>query len=122
MNIIFINRLQITFMKIINHDRNFDLKSPAGNKKRISSTVHSRISASAKEMEYRCNRSWTVPADENGYFVFRSFNDLDERQKLQDAFYNSDDWQKGPRSAILAMIENMATVVVSNDTIKGLIK
>jgi hypothetical protein len=60
--------------------------------------------------------------DENSYFIFRSFTDLDERQKLQDAFYDSDDWQKGPRSAILAMIENMATAVVSNEAIKGLIK
>jgi NIPSNAP len=56
--------------------------------------------------------------DENSYFVVRSFKDLENRQKTQDEFYASDDWQKGPRTAMLAMIENMATVVVSSETFK----
>jgi hypothetical protein len=54
--------------------------------------------------------------DENSYYVVRSFKNLDDRQKTQDAFYGSDDWQKGPRAAILAMIETMSTIVVSPET------
>jgi NIPSNAP len=58
--------------------------------------------------------------DENSYFVVRSFKDLESRQKSQDEFYNSDDWQKGPRTAMLAMIENMATAVMSSESFKEL--
>ena len=56
--------------------------------------------------------------DEDSYFVIRSFKGLEDRQKLEDAFYSSDDWQKGPRTAILALIENLETIVVSPETIK----
>jgi hypothetical protein len=56
--------------------------------------------------------------DENIYYVVRHFKSSDDRQKLQDAFYNSDEWQKGPRSAVLAMIETLTAVVISTDTFK----
>ena len=56
--------------------------------------------------------------DETSYYVIRSFKSLEDRQKMVDAFYSSDDWQKGPRTAILALIENMATIVVSTETFK----
>ena len=56
--------------------------------------------------------------DENSYYVIRSFKDLEDRQKALDTFYTSDDWQKGPRAALLAMIENLATVVVSPGSLK----
>ena len=42
--------------------------------------------------------------DVNTYYVIRSFKSLEDRQKVEDAFYNSDDWRTGPRSAILALI------------------
>jgi hypothetical protein len=57
--------------------------------------------------------------DENSYFVIRSFKSLEDRQKSEDAFYSSDDWQKGPRTTILALIENYATIVISAETFKG---
>lgn len=53
--------------------------------------------------------------DENSYYVIRSFKSLEDREKKEDAFYSSDDWQKGPRTAILAMIENIATIVISEE-------
>ena len=57
--------------------------------------------------------------DENSYYVIRAFKSLEERQKTEDAFYSSDDWQKGPRTAILDMIENYATIVIAPETFKG---
>lgn len=57
--------------------------------------------------------------DENSYYVIRSFESLEERQKTEDAFYGSDDWQKGPRTAILALIENYITIVISEEMLKG---
>jgi len=54
--------------------------------------------------------------DENTYYAIRSFKSLEDRQKTEDAFYSSDDWQKGPRTAMLAMIENYIAIVVSAET------
>jgi NIPSNAP len=59
--------------------------------------------------------------DENSYYVFRSFKSLEDRQESEDAFYNSDDWQKGPRTAILALIENIATVVISQEILTSIL-
>jgi hypothetical protein len=56
--------------------------------------------------------------DDNSYYVIRSFKNLDEREKLQNAFYNSDDWQKGPRTAILSKSEHLATIVVSDEALE----
>ena len=58
------------------------------------------------------------PHDENSYYAIRYFKSLEDRQETEDAFYNSDDWQKGPRTAMLDMIENYATIVVSPETFK----
>jgi hypothetical protein len=57
--------------------------------------------------------------DENSYYVIRAFKSLEGRQKTEDAFYSNDDWQKGPRTAILNLIENYATIVISPETFKG---
>jgi hypothetical protein len=56
--------------------------------------------------------------DDNSYWVIRSFADLEDREKSVEAFYNSDEWQKGPRTAILSMIENLSTIVISPDTLE----
>jgi hypothetical protein len=53
--------------------------------------------------------------DEDSYYVIRSFKDLEDREKSENAFYNSDDWQKGPRTAMLGLIEKSIAVVVSPD-------
>jgi len=57
--------------------------------------------------------------DENSYYAIRSFKSLEDRQRTEDAFYNSDDWQKGPRTAILALIENYSTIVIPAETFNG---
>ena len=56
--------------------------------------------------------------DDSSYYVIRSFKNLDDREKLQNAFYNSDDWQKGPRTAMLSKAEHLATVVVSDEAVQ----
>ena len=60
--------------------------------------------------------------DETSYYLIRSFADAAERQRSEDAFYGSDEWKKGPRDAVLALIENYTTVVLELDeqTLRGL--
>jgi hypothetical protein len=53
--------------------------------------------------------------DENTYFLMRLFNNLDDRQKQEDAFYGSDEWIKGPRERILSFIENYTTITLPAD-------
>jgi len=62
--------------------------------------------------------------DEDSWFLMRSFESVDERQKSQDAFYGSAEWRNGPRDAILRHIDSYTTVVIELDgaTISGLRK
>lgn len=53
--------------------------------------------------------------DEASFYVIRAFADVPERQRLEDAFYGSDDWRKGPREAMLALIESYSDVVLELD-------
>ena len=55
--------------------------------------------------------------DVNSYYVVRRFKSLEERQKSEDAYYGSDDWQKGPRNAILALVDHFAYAVISDKTL-----
>jgi hypothetical protein len=54
----------------------------------------------------------------NSYYVIRRFKSLDDREKSEDAFYNSDDFKKGPRDAIFALVDHFAYAVVSIETWK----
>lgn len=60
--------------------------------------------------------------DSDSYYLMRSFASLEDRQRSEDAFYGSDEWQQGPREAILADIESYTTVVIRLDdaTLRGL--
>ena len=60
--------------------------------------------------------------DENTYYVMRRFDNLSQREQSEDSFYGSDDWRKGPREAILALIETYTDVVLALDeqTVEGL--
>jgi hypothetical protein len=62
------------------------------------------------------------PHDEDSYSLMRAYASLEDRQRSEDAFYGSDEWRKGPRQAILALIENYATVVIEMEesTVDGL--
>lgn len=60
--------------------------------------------------------------DADSYYVMRSFANLEERQRVEDAFYGSDEWRQGPREAVLADIESYTDAVVRLDeaTLAGL--
>lgn len=62
------------------------------------------------------------PHDDRSYYLIRAFDDLDDRQRREDAFYGSDEWKNGPRDAILSLIESYTTIVLEVDaaTIEGL--
>lgn len=54
--------------------------------------------------------------DEDVYWVVRQYKDLADRQQSQDAFYESDDWKRGPREEILGLIESYTAIVVPANT------
>ncbi len=56
--------------------------------------------------------------DEDSYYLIRSFKSLEDRQKIEDTFYSSDDWLKGPREEIMALIENYTTIVVAGESFR----
>ena len=49
--------------------------------------------------------------DEDTYYVIRRFDSVAQREQMEDTYYASDDWRKGPREAIMALIENYTDVV-----------
>lgn len=53
--------------------------------------------------------------EENAYYLIRSFADVDDLRKSEDAFYGSDEWKQGPRAGILELIENYASTVLEVD-------
>ena len=55
------------------------------------------------------------PHDASSYFLMRSFADLADRQRSEDAFYGSDEWRQGPRERILALIDSYTSVVLELD-------
>jgi hypothetical protein len=55
--------------------------------------------------------------DQNSYYVIRQFQSLEERQRSEDAYYTSDDWQEGPRSRILGLVDHFAYAVISDKTL-----
>jgi hypothetical protein len=62
--------------------------------------------------------------DENTYYVIRRYESLAQRDEMEDSYYASDDWRKGPREAMLALIENYVDAVFEVDeiTLQGLRK
>ena len=44
--------------------------------------------------------------DPQGYFLMRAFASLEDRSSVEDTFYSSDAWRKGPRQSIIAHIES----------------
>src|SRR5574341_970594 len=49
--------------------------------------------------------------DENTYYVIRRYDTLAQRDQMEDAYYASDDWRKGPREPMLALIESYVDAV-----------
>jgi hypothetical protein len=46
------------------------------------------------------------------YFLIRAYQDLADRKAKQDAFYGSDAWKKGPREAIVPLVESYLNTVL----------
>ncbi|WP_206859283.1 NIPSNAP family protein [Lysobacter changpingensis] len=40
----------------------------------------------------------------DAYYLIRAYDDLDDLNARQDAFYGSPEWRQGPRERVLAMI------------------
>jgi hypothetical protein len=55
--------------------------------------------------------------DENTYYVIRRYDSLPQRDQMEDAYYASDDWRKGPREAMLALIKSYVDVVLEMDEV-----
>ena len=55
--------------------------------------------------------------DENMYYAIRRCDSPAEREQMEDAYYSSDDWRKGPREAMLALIESYTDVVLELDQV-----
>ena len=53
--------------------------------------------------------------DENSYYVIRRYDSLAQREQMEDAYYASNDWRKGPREAMLALIESYTDIVFELD-------
>lgn len=51
-------------------------------------------------------------ADDEHYILLRSFNPLEHRPVLEEAFYGSDVWRHGHREGILELIDAYHTVVL----------
>jgi hypothetical protein len=60
--------------------------------------------------------------DATSYYVIRSFKSLEDRQKSEDAYYSSDDWRKGPREAVLALVDHFAYMVIPAEKLKEIAK
>jgi hypothetical protein len=60
--------------------------------------------------------------DEHTYYVVRRYDSLTQREEMEDTYYASDDWRKGPREAMLALIESYVDAVFEVDevTVRGL--
>ena len=53
--------------------------------------------------------------DRDSYFLMRAFPGVQAREAAERAFYESAEWQNGPRAAVMAAIESYTTVVIDVD-------
>ena len=62
--------------------------------------------------------------DENSYYVIRRYDSLAQRDEMEDTYYSSDYWRKGPRETMLALMENYTDIVLELEevTVQGLRK
>ena len=52
------------------------------------------------------------PHGDNSYYLMRAYDSLEHRHASQEAFYSSDEWIRGPREAIVALIESDTSIVL----------
>lgn len=51
--------------------------------------------------------------DEDSYYLLRAFDDIEHMKASQEAFYGSEAWQKGPRTAIIERIKTSVKAVIT---------
>jgi len=58
--------------------------------------------------------------DEDSYYLIRAFDNIEHMKASQEAFYGSEAWQKGPRTAIIERIKtSMKSVMTMPETVIG---
>ncbi len=57
--------------------------------------------------------------DENGYYLVRTFENVEKLEDKETDFYNSKAWQDGPREKILALIKDYSTLLVPKDSLSN---
>lgn len=56
--------------------------------------------------------------DEDSYYLLRAFDNIEHMKASQEAFYGSEAWQKGPRTAIIERIKtSMKSVMIMPETV-----
>lgn len=56
--------------------------------------------------------------DEDSYYLLRAFANIEHMKASQEAFYESEAWQKGPRTAIIERIKtSMKSVMTMTETV-----
>jgi NIPSNAP len=58
--------------------------------------------------------------EDSSYYLIRGYPSLEEREKIENAFYGSDEWKKGPREAIVSKILYYTTVILPVDSLLSL--
>jgi NIPSNAP len=53
--------------------------------------------------------------DPDGYVLLRSFADLADRERREEAFYSSPEWRDGPRAAVIEKIDEYLDAVLELD-------
>jgi NIPSNAP len=54
--------------------------------------------------------------DSTSYYLIRAYASLADREKLEGAFYGSEEWKQGLRDEVMALIENYNTIVIDLDS------
>ena len=49
--------------------------------------------------------------------MIHRFEGLSQRDEMADTYYDSDEWRKGPREAMLALIESYVDVLLELDEV-----
>jgi ketosteroid isomerase-like protein len=55
--------------------------------------------------------------EDSSYYLVRAYPGIEARQRVEDAFYSSDEWKKGPRESIVSKILYYTTVIIPADTL-----
>jgi hypothetical protein len=55
--------------------------------------------------------------DKDVYYLMRAYASGEDLERSEAAFYGSDEWRLGPRSAILACIDSYTSVVIETDDV-----